>query len=128
MAERVLVFDVETTGLPVRRNRPYTETDNFPQVVQLAHRCNAEPVANVYLQTQRGIPPDAIKIHGVTNEFLAENGVEPRGALEAFLALVAESDVLVAHNFEFDSSVILAQAHGLYVSLIPHAFGSGSVR
>lgn len=119
MAERVLVFDVETTGLPVRRNRPYTETANFPQVVQLAHRMNAEPVANVYLQTQAGIPPEAVGVHGVTNEFLAEHGVDPKGALEAFLALVAESDVLVAHNFEFDSSVILAQAHGLYVSL-PH--------
>jgi len=115
MAERVLVFDVETTGLPLRRNRPYTETGNFPEVVQLAHRTGAEPVCNVYLTTQGSIPAEAVGVHGVTDEFLAVHGVEPKGAFEAFLALVAESDVLVAHNFEFDSSVILAQAHGLYV-------------
>ena len=31
-----IVFDTETTGLPKKYNAPFTDTDNWPRMVQLA--------------------------------------------------------------------------------------------
>ena len=33
---RYLFFDTETTGLPKDYNKPYTDVDNFPRLVQLS--------------------------------------------------------------------------------------------
>ena len=32
----IVVFDVETTGLPKKRNCPFTDFENWPYIVQLS--------------------------------------------------------------------------------------------
>ena len=36
MLENFIIFDVETTGLPIKRNAPISDLNNWPRIVQLA--------------------------------------------------------------------------------------------
>lgn len=52
---------------------------------------------------------DSADVHGFTDEFLRENGDEPRRAISDFLAFAAGSH-LVGHNVFFDMRLLGAQA------------------
>ncbi|MCG6537105.1 MAG: 3'-5' exonuclease, partial [Syntrophales bacterium LBB04] len=70
---RYLVFDIETTGLPINRHAPPDDFKNWPHVVQIAwllfddeHKLIEQN--NVYLKQPVKIPPEATKVHGITTE------------------------------------------------------------
>ena len=69
-----LIFDTETTGLPLRNNVPISEVDNWPRVVQIAwqlHDENGNMAEHHNLLIQPDgfeIPYSAEKIHGISTE------------------------------------------------------------
>ena len=110
----VVVFDVETTGLPKKRNSPFTDFDNWPHIVQMSwlvyNTINGEIDSIndhiVKLPEDITIPEDSIKIHGITNEKMREQGKDIYDVLMEFKRDISNSKIIVAHNLEFDTNII----------------------
>jgi DNA polymerase III epsilon subunit-like protein len=110
----IVVFDVETTGLPKKRNRPFTEFENWPYIVQLSwvvynnNKGEIESINDhiIKIPDHETIPYESIKIHGITNEIMRERGEDLVTILMDFKRDISNSKVIVAHNLDFDTSVI----------------------
>lgn len=117
---RFLFFDTETTGVPRDRRTNYTNTRNWPRVVQIAWVVfggdGREHVAEEFLVRPDGftIPSAAVRVHGITTRRAREDGAAIEHVMEQFLPAVESAGAgLVAHNLEFDRNVIGAELHRL---------------
>ena len=52
------------------------------------------------------IPQESTLVHGITNEIMVKEGKDLKKELIYFLTDCANSDLLVAHNIEFDETII----------------------
>ncbi|CAM9096422.1 unnamed protein product [Ectocarpus sp. 12 AP-2014] len=121
MAE--LFFDVETTGLPPRKANPETfEQYDSCRVVSIAWVLrNKETVySQRYSVTDPGIPDmktiGAEFVHGISREIMDKCGNPIADVLAGFMRDVKISEKIVAHNLEFDKSVISAELFRLGLS------------
>lgn len=94
---REIVLDTETTGLdPATGDRIVeigaVEIVNYLPTGRTFHR---------YLNPERPVPPDAVAVHGLTDDFLRD---KPRFAEVAaeFVGFIGEDARLVIHNAAFD--------------------------
>ncbi len=96
LRQRQIVLDTETTGLDPLQGHRIIEIG----CVELVNRRLTGNHFHQYLQPDRVIDPEVIRIHGITNEFLAE---KPRFAEIAadFLKFVKEAELII-HNAPFD--------------------------
>ena len=96
MASRLIVLDTETTGLNARMGDRIIEVG----CVELLGRNVTERHFHHYVNPGRDIEEGALKVHGITKEFLAD---KPRFAeiARSFLDYVQGAD-LVIHNAPFD--------------------------
>lgn len=107
-----LIFDTETTGLPLDKNAPLTNFDNWPRMVQLAwqiHDMNGKFVsAESHIIKPEGftIPINASMVHGISTEHALKVGENLNDVLEVFLKVVSESKYLVGHNVKFDLDIV----------------------
>lgn len=92
---RVVVFDTETTGC-----------SSWDEICQIAA---AEYVGgkltrtfNLYICPTCRMNPWAEAVHGLSMEFLQENGAAPPEAMQRFFEFVGQNAMLVAHNATFD--------------------------
>lgn len=110
-----LVFDTETTGLPIRDDAPLTDLDNWPRAVQIAwqlHAANGELIeARDFVIKPEGfdIPYNASKIHGITDQVAHHYGKPIDEALAAFKEALSQTDYLVGHNIQFDINILGAE-------------------
>ena len=110
-----LIFDTETTGLPLRDNAPISEVDNWPRVVQIAwqlHDDNGNLTEHHNLLIKPDgfeIPYSAEKIHGISTEKARKHGLPLVEALEKFNESVVKSTLLVGHNIRFDINALGAE-------------------
>jgi len=111
----ILFFDTETTGLPRDWNAPITQIDNWPRMVQLAW-LQYDDQQNLLSEVNHIIKPDgytipnnAASIHGITTEHALKNGSELSSVLTDFSAIVDVSNMLIAHNMDFDEKIIGAE-------------------
>lgn len=115
--KRIIVFDVETTGLPLRRNISYKESSNWPRIVQFAfgiYNINGETLEeHNFIINPDGfeIPENSTKIHKITNEIAKSKGIEIKKVLNIFLDKIENINYLVAHNLNFDKSILLSELH-----------------
>lgn len=114
-----LIFDTETTGLPKNWNAPITDTDNWPRCIQIAWQLH-DAMGNLvehqdYLVKPEGfnIPYDAEKIHGISTELAAQQGVSLNEVLEKFNAAMAKTKFIVGQNVGFDLNIMGAEFHRL---------------
>lgn len=112
--KNILFFDTETTGLPADFSAPYTDTKNWPRLVQLAWQLYrgedlaAEGNAIVFPDGYE-IPEAAAQIHGITT---AKAWMEGKGVIQVlrgFEKVVYQSELLVAHNYWFDFPIVAAE-------------------
>jgi DNA polymerase-3 subunit epsilon len=96
MNERQVILDTETTGLDPVQGHRVIEIG----CLELLNRRPTDRRFHVYLQPDRLIDEEAIKIHGITNEFLAD---QPRFAdvADEFLNFVRDAELII-HNAAFD--------------------------
>jgi DNA polymerase III subunit epsilon len=100
---REIIFDTETTGLDFRLDRIIEIgclelIDHFPTGRSF----------HVYINAQgRPVHPDALQVHGITDEFLADKPTfaQIAGELQEFFG----DATLIAHNATFDISFINAE-------------------
>ena len=98
-------FDTETTGLPLFKNS--SSDPNQPKIIQLAGiLSDSEKVhmsINFILQIDDSpIHPKALEAHGITSEVSNSIGFDPVDTLFPFFHLAMQSDMLIAHNYNFD--------------------------
>ena len=110
-----IFVDTETTGLPKRRNAPYTEVSNWPRLVQIAWVI-VDDVGREVAAVERIVKPDgftipteAASIHGITTEMARNSGIRLVEALVEFAAALEQSKTVVAHNVDYDRPVIEAE-------------------
>ncbi len=110
-----LIFDTETTGLPLRNNAPIEELENWPRIVQIAwqvHDKRGELItAENYIIKPDGfeIPYSSEKIHGISTSKANEVGVPLSEAMEKFADAVGTADYIIGHNVKFDINITAAE-------------------
>jgi DNA polymerase III epsilon subunit-like protein len=111
----ILFFDTETTGLPPKRTEFQANYHRWPRLVQLAYLVfdvNGKRLASGnHIIRPEGfiIPPDASRIHGITQRMAEKDGEPLNTVLRNFLSYAETARILVAHNMEFDLHVIRAE-------------------
>ena len=108
----VIVFDTETTGLPLRYNAPLTDFNNWPRVVQLAWQLHdfdgtlIEQRSAIILPEDFEIPYAASKIHHITTAWALTKGEPFLQVIQDFLKAFERATCYVGHNIEFDRMVL----------------------
>lgn len=113
---KVLVFDTETTGLPVNNPSIY-QTSAWPHVVQLSYilydtdKNKIIVSQNNIVQIPKGIDisQESVDIHGITCKDTERHGYEMKGLLETFQTCLEKSDFIVAHNIQFDKKLLMVE-------------------
>jgi DNA polymerase III epsilon subunit-like protein len=110
---RVLLFDTETTGLPHKPQFPAKMCkNNWADIVSIAwiladENGNAlETEYHVIRPDGWSIPQDSVEIHKITEEYAYACGESLGSVIIKFIECVRRSDVVVAHNINFDKNVI----------------------
>jgi DNA polymerase III subunit epsilon len=97
---REVVLDTETTGLDPAGGDRIVEI----ACIELFNHVRTGRAFHRYINPEREVSPEAVEVHGLTDEFLATH--PPFAALaDEFLAFIA-SDRLIIHNAEFDLAFI----------------------
>jgi len=101
---RLVVFDTETTGM--NDNGPVYLGHRVIEIgcVEVVDRKLTGNTFHVYINPCQQVDAEAIEVHGLTNEFLADKPVFGEIA-DDFLAFIQGAE-LVAHNASFDISFI----------------------
>ena len=100
---RQIFFDTETTGLDADKGDRIIEIG----CIEMVDRRLTGNTLHVYLNPERSSHPDAVKVHGLTDEFLADKPLFAQVA-DDFLAFIAD-DPLVIHNASFDIGFLNAE-------------------
>jgi DNA polymerase-3 subunit epsilon len=100
---REIVLDTETTGLDAANGDRLIELG----CIEIVNRIPTGREFHRYLNPEREVHPDAVAVHGLTNELLRD---KPRFAevADEFLAFIADAP-LVAHNATFDLGFLNAE-------------------
>jgi len=107
----ILIFDTETTGLPLNYNAPLSDFNNWPRVVQIAwqlhdfsgkliHRGN-----RIVRPDGFSIPYNAEKVHGISTDRALREGIPLDDVLGEFLTDVSSAKYIAGHNIEFDLNI-----------------------
>lgn len=110
---REIVFDTETTGFEPSEGHRIVEIglvelmDHFPTGNEL----------RFYLNPERDVPIESQRVHGLSNEFLADKPLFAEVA-EEFLAFIGDAP-LVIHNASFDIKFINAELARVGLPPIP---------
>lgn len=117
---KILFYDTETTGKPKEYGKSAIEVYNWPRIVQLATiLVDFDRETGDYKTEERScvikpngwiIEQGAMNIHGITNEFATQNGVDIEVPLQ-YMKKVFNSgiDLQVCHNTDFDRPVLGAE-------------------
>tara|TARA_B100000963_G_C22476480_1_gene602631 strand:+ start:41 stop:700 length:660 start_codon:yes stop_codon:yes gene_type:complete len=95
-----VVLDTETTGLSVAKGHRIVEIG----CIELKNQIPTNKTFHCYLNPQRKVSEDAIKVHGYTDEFLADKK-KFSDVVNDFLEFI-QNKKLIIHNAEFDISHI----------------------
>lgn len=100
---RQIVLDTETTGLNPGSGDRIIEIAG----VELVNRRLTGKHYHTYLNPDRASHPDALKVHGLTEEFLSD---KPRFGqiVEELLEFVADAEIII-HNAPFDCAFLDAE-------------------
>ncbi|MBO7686455.1 MAG: 3'-5' exonuclease [Kiritimatiellae bacterium] len=109
---RVVVFDTETTGC--------TTYDEICQIaaVEYVHGRLSRTFAR-YICPTCEMNPFAEQIHGLSLEFLSENGLAPEVAMRQFFEFVGDDVLLVAHNATFDMRMVRQECRKFDLTFVP---------
>lgn len=112
----LLILDTETAGLPGDYTAPYTDTANWPRLVQVAwalYLGRELVVGRSRLVRPDGfeIPAAATAIHGITTAQALAEGLPLADVLKEVADAVTAVATLAGHNLPFDEAVLSAEYH-----------------
>ncbi len=100
---REIVLDTETTGLDPAAGDRIVEIG----AVELVNHMPTGRVFHAYVNPQRDVPADAVRVHGLTAAFLGDKPVFAAVAAD-FVAFIGDAQ-LVIHNAAFDVRFLNAE-------------------
>jgi len=112
-----LFIDTETTGLPDSFDAPSSDTVNWPRLVTASWIVCGEDRRVLrecdFIIRPEGfaIPSEATKIHGISQTLARHNGQSIETVLGILLLDLSLVTHVVAHNINFDRSVIESEFH-----------------
>ena len=95
-----IILDTETTGLSTKEKHRIVEIG----CIELRDQIPTDKIFHEYLNPERKISEDAFKVHGYSNEFLA-NKKTFKEIAKNFLKFI-ENKKIIIHNAEFDLSFL----------------------
>ena len=107
-----LVFDTETTGLPLNYRAPLTDFNNWPRMVQIAwqiHDIKGDLIeVKNYIIKPEGftIPYNSEKIHGISTELAHKKGLPLKEVLSFFTEALNSVEFIIGHNISFDNNIV----------------------
>jgi DNA polymerase III subunit epsilon len=93
---RQIIIDTETTGREANKGHRIIEIG----AIVLQDRWISKEQFHTYLNPQRAIDPEALKVHGITETFLQDKPIFTT-VIEAFLDFIREAELII-HNAPFD--------------------------
>ncbi len=98
---REICFDTETTGLDPETGDRLVEIG----AVELINHLPTGKIFHEYINPERDVPEEVVKVHGLTNEFLAD---KPKFAeiAQKWIDFIGKDGIFVAHNAQFDMKFI----------------------
>jgi DNA polymerase-3 subunit epsilon len=112
---REIVFDTETTGTDPERGDRIVEIG----CVELMDLVPTGVTFHRYVNPERDVPAEVVRVHGLTGEFLSDKPVFGASeVVDELLAFIGDAQ-LVAHNAEFDRRFLNAELGRLGLSVIP---------
>jgi DNA polymerase III subunit epsilon len=100
---REIVLDTETTGLSPATGDRLVEIG----CVELINHIPSGRHYHVYINPQRSMPEEAFRVHGLSEEFLADKPLF-KDVAEDFLAFVGDAQLII-HNASFDMGFLNAE-------------------
>jgi DNA polymerase III epsilon subunit-like protein len=112
-----IIFDCETTGLPLRGKMPDgnpwpADHPGQPRMASLAMIWTT-PTLAITKEKRWFIKPDGWKmepgataVNGLTDEFLHDNGVPVTEALDAYEQAIKDGHIFAAYNVVFDAKIL----------------------
>ena len=100
---REIVLDTETTGFKPEDGHRVIEIG----CVELVNHLPSGLTRQWYINPEREVPEDAVRVHGITTEFLTDKPLF-RDIVVEFLDFIGDSP-LVAHNAAFDVTFLNAE-------------------
>lgn len=94
---RQVMLDTETTGFN------FKDGDRLLEIgaIEVINRKVTGETFHIYLNPERDIPEEAIKIHGITNEFVKDKPIFDEKIASSFIDFIKDSEVVI-HNAAFD--------------------------
>lgn len=123
---RVMVFDVETTGL-LPKNRSGVPLSDFPHILQISfvifdtQYWRVVKSVDLYIN----VPPTVeisekiTELTGITRE-KCDKGVPIEKAMQEFYQEYVLCDIFVAHNIQFDREMIRIEMERCFIITLPH--------
>ena len=122
-----LIFDTETTGLPIfnktglyrfpsYRHLNKYNTSRIVSISWIIANEKHEKVKHAYhiirpLDFVIDNNSKAVEIHGITSEIAVEKGISWHVMYDEFIKDLVQCHTIVAHNIQFDISVMLSEMH-----------------
>jgi DNA polymerase-3 subunit epsilon len=112
---REIVLDTETTGFEPADGHRIVEIG----CVELVEHLPTGRTYRCYLNPERPMPPDSLRVHGLSDEFLAD---KPKfsDVVDEFLDFIGDA-ALVIHNAGFDLKFVNSELHRIGRPPIPYA-------
>ena len=100
---RQVILDTETTGLDPSQGHRVIEIG----AIEMVNRRQTQRTFHVYINPERLVDPEAMAVHGITDEFLAD---KPNfaGIVDEFVDFIRGAE-LIAHNAKFDVGFLDAE-------------------
>lgn len=122
-----LIFDTETTGLPIfnttgfhrfpsYRHLNKYNTSRIVSISWIVANEKREKLKHAYhivrpLDFTIDNSSKAVEIHGITAEIANEKGISWHTMYDELIQDLVKCDTIVAHNIQFDVSVLLSEMH-----------------
>lgn len=114
---KILIFDTETTGLPIERNPLIKETKKWPYIIQFSfilYDIQNSAILDlmneiICLDDSIQISEKSIEIHKITKEMSKEKGISIVDSLNRFNEALLNCDMVIAHNLDFDKNLVLVE-------------------
>jgi DNA polymerase III subunit epsilon len=114
---KILVFDTETTGLPIGKNPSIITTHLWPHIVQLSYILydielqTILDFVDVIIKLPKGvyISEESENIHRISNKICQEQGVDIVYELKLFNDILNKADIVIGHNISFDKRMIMVE-------------------
>ena len=96
---RQICLDTETTGLDPKTGDRIVEVGAV-EIIGRTLSDKEDSYFHVYVNPERDVPPEVVKVHGLTNEFLADKPVFAEIAPK-FIEFIKGAELII-HNASFD--------------------------